>query len=34
MMAFSVWRWNNAKGGMRFAFPPYRPSMDFIGVDR
>jgi hypothetical protein len=23
MMTFEVWRWNNAKGGMRFAFPPY-----------
>jgi hypothetical protein len=25
MMAFDVWRWNDAKGGMRFAFPPYGP---------
>jgi hypothetical protein len=23
MMTFSVWRWNDAKGGMRFAFPPH-----------
>ena len=23
MMTFGVWRWNDAKGGMRFAFPPY-----------
>jgi hypothetical protein len=23
MMTFSVWRWNEAKGGIRFAFPPY-----------
>jgi hypothetical protein len=23
MMTFSGWRWNDAKGGMRFAFPPY-----------
>ena len=23
MMMFGVRRWNNAKGGMRFAFPPY-----------
>jgi len=23
MMTFGVWRWNEAKGGMRFAFPPY-----------
>ena len=25
MMTFGVWRWN-AKGGMRFAFPPYGPT--------
>jgi hypothetical protein len=25
MMAFGVWRWNVAKGGMRFPFPPYGP---------
>ena len=23
MITFKVLRWNNAKGGMRFAFPPY-----------
>jgi hypothetical protein len=23
MMTFGVWRWNDAKGGIRFAFPPY-----------
>jgi hypothetical protein len=23
MMTFGFWRWNDAKGGMRFAFPPY-----------
>jgi hypothetical protein len=23
MMTFGVWRWNDAKGGMRFAFQPY-----------
>ncbi len=23
MTTFGVWRWNDAKGGMRFAFPPY-----------
>ena len=23
MITFAVWRWINAKGGMRFAFPPY-----------
>ena len=22
-MAYAVWRWNTANGGMRFAFPPY-----------
>jgi hypothetical protein len=26
MMTFGVWRWNDAKGGMRFAFPPYGPT--------
>jgi REP element-mobilizing transposase RayT len=25
MITFGVWRWNDAKGGMRFAFPPYGP---------
>jgi len=25
-MTFGVWRWNEAKGGMRFAFPPYGPA--------
>ncbi|MCJ7819272.1 MAG: hypothetical protein MUP25_05545 [Syntrophales bacterium] len=23
LIMFGVWRWNDAKGGMRFAFPPY-----------
>jgi len=23
MTKFGVWRWNDAKGGMRCAFPPY-----------
>jgi hypothetical protein len=23
MITFGAWRWNDAKGGMRFAFPPY-----------
>jgi hypothetical protein len=23
MIRCEVWKWNNAKGGMRFAFPPY-----------
>jgi len=23
MITFEVYRWNNAKGGMRYAFPPY-----------
>jgi len=23
MITFGVWSWNDAKGGMRFAFPPY-----------
>jgi hypothetical protein len=23
MMTLSVWRWHDAKGGMRCAFPPY-----------
>ena len=23
MIRFEVWRWKNAKGGMRYAFPPY-----------
>jgi hypothetical protein len=23
MITFEVYRWNNAQGGMRFAFPPY-----------
>jgi hypothetical protein len=26
MTTFGVWRWNDAKGGMRFAFPPYGPT--------
>jgi len=26
MMTFGVWRWNEAKGGMRCAFPPYGPA--------
>jgi hypothetical protein len=25
MLMFGVWRWNDTKGGMRFAFPPYGP---------
>jgi hypothetical protein len=23
MVTFEAWKWNNANGGMRFAFPPY-----------
>jgi hypothetical protein len=30
MITFAVWRWNNAKGGMRFAFPPYGLRADFF----
>jgi hypothetical protein len=26
MITFGIWRWNDAKGGMRFAFPPYGPA--------
>jgi hypothetical protein len=26
MITFGVLRWNDSKGGMRFAFPPYGPS--------
>ena len=25
IMTFVVWRWIDAKGGMRFTFPPYGP---------
>jgi len=26
MITFGVLRWNDVKGGMRFAFPPYGPA--------
>jgi hypothetical protein len=29
MITFSVWRWNDTKGGMRFAFPPYELSIKY-----
>jgi hypothetical protein len=31
MITFGVWRWNDTKGGMRFAFPPYGPERTMIG---
>jgi hypothetical protein len=33
MITFGCWRWNDAKGGMRFAFPPYGPDKIKLGKE-
>ena len=32
MITFEDWKWNNANGGMRFAFPPYGLGVKTSGV--